>query len=201
MRRNTARIIVAVATSMAGLLVLVAAPPALAAPPTPPFGPAIDAYARYEPQTTCDPTDKPGPMDVRDLLNQTYGGHAAGISRPCGGDVSEHYDGRALDYMLDANVAADRAVADDFLTWLLATDQYGNPHAMARRLGVMYVIWNKQIWGSYRPNDGWLARPCDGTPSDCHTNHIHLSFSRAGALRQTSWWTARYRGASGMRGG
>jgi len=105
------------------------------------------------------------------------------------GSVSEHEEGRALDYMLDANNAADRAVANDFLGWLLATDQYGNQHAMARRLGVMYIIWNRQIWGAYRASEGWRTYSCDGTPGSCHTNHIHISFSWAGALRQTTWWT------------
>jgi hypothetical protein len=177
--------------ALLSLLVVLTPAIAQAAPPTPGFGPAIDAYARYDPQRKCDPTEKPGVVDVRELLNQTYGRHDSGIVRPCASDTSEHYDGRALDYMLDVNNSADRAVADDFLAWLLATDRHGNRHAMARRLGVMYVIWNKRIWGAYRPNGGWQPRPCNGTPSDCHTNHIHISFSWAGASRQTTWWTAR----------
>jgi hypothetical protein len=164
---------------------------ARAAPPTPPFGPAIDAYAKYDPQRTCDPTAKPGVVDFRNLLNATYGVHASGIGRPCGSNTSEHYDGRALDYMLDVNDAADRAVATDLLDWLLATDQYGNEHAMARRLGMMYIIWNRQIWGAYQPAKGWQPYKCDGTPSGCHTNHIHVSFGWPGALRQTTWWTGR----------
>src|SRR5690348_16288839 len=97
--RATAAVVVAVLVS------LLAPAAAQAAPPAPPFGPAIDGYARYEPQTTCDPTDKPGPVDVRDLLNRTYGTHAAGISRPCAADTSEHYEGRALDYMLSVDNA------------------------------------------------------------------------------------------------
>jgi hypothetical protein len=165
--------------------------PAQAAPPTPDFGPAIDAYARYEPQTTCDPSAKPGVLDVRAVLNRAYGPHTAYIERACGAGTSEHYEGRALDYMLDVNNAADRAVAEDLISWLLATDRHGNRHAIARRLGVMYIIWNAQTWGAYRPADGWRPRPCNGTPSDCHTNHVHISFSRAGASRQTTWWTAR----------
>jgi hypothetical protein len=180
---------VAVLAVVVAILAVGVPTPARAAPPTPVFGPAIDAYARYDPQRTCDPTAKPGVVDVRDLLNRTYGVHASGIARPCGSGTSEHYEGRALDYMLNVDTPADRAVADDLLTWLLATDQYSNRHAMARRLGVMYVIWNKQIWGAYRADEGWRSRPCDGTPSDCHTNHIHVSFSWAGASEQTSWWT------------
>jgi len=177
-----------------GVLAVVAASTptaAQAAPRTPPFGPTIDAYARYEPQRTCDPTAKPGVVDFRNLLNRTYGVHPSGIGRTCRSDTSEHYDGRALDYMLKANNRGERAIANDVLTWLLATDQHGNRHAMARRLGVMYIIWNRQIWGAYRPSQGWQPYRCDGTPSGCHTNHIHVSFGWPGAQRQTTWWTGR----------
>jgi hypothetical protein len=179
----------ATVVAVLGGLVATAAAPAVAAPPTPDFGPAIDAYATYDPQRTCDPTAKPGVLDVRNLLNQTYGTHRSGITRSCGSGTSEHYEGRALDYSLNVNTAADRAVANDILAWLLATDQYGNKHAIARRLGIMYIIWNRQIWGAYRPQ--WRPYSCDGTPSSCHTNHIHFSFSWAGARRQTTWWTAQ----------
>lgn len=56
--------------------------------------------------------------------------------------------------------SADRADATDLLNWLLAADSYGNKHAMARRLGIMYIIWNKQIWSSYDASSGW--RPYSG---------------------------------------
>src|SRR5690606_35949524 len=42
-------------------------------PPSPAFPKAIDAYAVYEPQTTCSMTNKPGPLDLRDIVFQTYG--------------------------------------------------------------------------------------------------------------------------------
>ena len=173
---------------LSGLLATTAAP-AMAAPPTPKFGPVIDAYARYEPARTCDPTNKPGVVAVRDLLNRTYGTHQSGIKRTCGSGTSEHYEGRALDYSLNVTNAKQRAAAEDIIAWLLATDQHGNTHAVARRLGIMYIIWNRQIWGSYRPY--WRPYKCNGSPSSCHTNHIHLSFSWAGARQQTTWWTQR----------
>ncbi len=172
-----------------GALLATAAAPAVAAPETPDFGPAIDAYARYAPQRTCSPTAKPGVVDFRNLLNRTYGTHGSGIGRSCGAGTSEHKEGRALDYSLNVTRPADVAVARDVLAWLLATDEHGNRHAMARRLGIMYIIWNRQIWRAYRP--GWGPYACSGTPSSCHTNHIHFSFSWAGARRQTTWWTAR----------
>jgi hypothetical protein len=120
-------------------------------------------------------------------LNATYGTHSTSIGRTCDSTVSEHFEGRALDYGLNVNNAGERAIANDFLNWLLATDQYGNRHAMARRLGVMYIIWNRQQWRAYRPAEGW--QPYGG--SNPHTDHIHISFIWAGALRQTSWWRRR----------
>ncbi|WP_245949916.1 hypothetical protein [Saccharothrix carnea] len=167
------------------LVVLTPTGPASAAPVTPDFGPSIDAYAAYDGQDTCEATARPGVIDVRDLLNATYGTHTSGISRSCNGTVSEHHEGRALDYHFNYYDAADRAKAEDFLTWVLATDQYGNGHAMARRLGVMYIIWNNRIWESYRAGAGW--QPYHGDSP--HTDHIHLSFSWDGALKRTSWWT------------
>jgi hypothetical protein len=71
-------------------------------------------------------------------------------------------------------------------TWLLATDSHGNPHAMIRRFGIMYMIWNKQIWKAYQPSKGWQAY----TGSNPHTDHTHFSFSWDGADRQTSFWTS-----------
>ncbi len=87
--------------------------------------------------------------------------------------------------MLNVNNAGEKAIADDILSWLLATDRHGNRHANARRLGIMYMIWNHQIWSAARQAEGW--RPHS---SDPHTDHIHFSFSWDGALKRTSWWTA-----------
>lgn len=159
---------------------------AQAAPATPHFGSSIDAYAPYDGQKTCEASAKAGPIAVRDLLNATYGAHTAGISRNCNGTVSEHHEGRALDYHFNYFNAEDRAEAEDFLSWTLANDQYGNGHAMARRLGIMYIIWNNRIWESYRPNAGWTPYSGDSP----HQDHIHISFSWDGAYKRTTWYTA-----------
>src|SRR5687767_10673492 len=84
---------------------LLASSPVSAAPPTPDFGPAIEGYAGNDPQDTCDPTEKPGPQDLRALLNRTYDLNRTGnITRECHiGGTSEHKEGRALDYALDIN--------------------------------------------------------------------------------------------------
>jgi DNA-directed RNA polymerase subunit N (RpoN/RPB10) len=189
-RRRTALVasIAALACGVAGMIVwTVGISSAAAVPATPAFGRSIDGYAAYDGQDTCDPTAKPGVIGFRDLLNRTYGVHTAYIGRSCDtAGVSEHEEGRALDYMLNVNNATQRDIANTVLNWLLATDQYGNRHALARRLGVMYIIWNRQQWRSYRPGDGW--QPYSG--SNPHTDHIHISFSWPGARKQTSWWSA-----------
>ena len=142
--------------------------------------------------------DKPGPVNFRGLLLATYGTTVGGktvftgITRPCDGTITEHAEGRALDWGMDYRVAAMRTDANAVLKWLFATDSFGNTFAMAKRLGIMYVIWNKQIYGSW--ND-YKAEPyaCGaGTdPTACHIDHMHFSFSWPGAKAQTSFFTGK----------
>jgi len=42
----------------------------------------------------------------------------------------------------------------------------------ADRLGVLYVIWYRQIWS---PSSGWRAYSGSGSAAARHTNHVHLS--------------------------
>ena len=154
------------------------------------FPAEIEGYQPRDPQDTCDMADKPGVVDFKDLLLASYPRVFWGIGRDCGdGGPSEHKEGRALDWGVNVNIPEQRAAAEDVIGKLLATDEHGNAHALFRRLGLMYIIWDRQIISSSRINEGWRSYSCDGTPGDCHTNHIHFSFSWAGALRQTSWWT------------
>ncbi len=165
-----------------------------AAVPTAPvrFPRAIEGYAGYQKQTVCSPTAKPGTVKLKNLLLKTYPGtRNLGISRACSaGGTSEHKEGRGLDWGVRVNSTSERAKANAFLTWLLKTDGAGNKAANARRLGVMYVIWNKRIWGAYAANQGW--RPYGG--SNPHTDHVHISLSRAGGAGTTSFWTGRVNG-------
>jgi hypothetical protein len=183
--RRTVRALVGVLA--VGLVATLAPQAATAAPVTPNFPSSIDAYAPYDGQTRCGLPAQPGAVGLRDLLNRTYGKHNGGIVRECSsGGQSEHKEGRALDYMLDINKPADKAAAEDVLQWLLATDKYGNEDAMARRLGIMYMIWNHRIWSAHKASQGW--QPYDGP--NPHTDHIHFSLSWAGAKKQTTWWTS-----------
>src|SRR5436305_12695145 len=52
----------------------------------------------------------------------------------------------------------------------------------------MYIIWNKKIWGTYSASSGWRPYSCSGV-TGCHQNHVHFSFSKAGASGKTSYWT------------
>jgi hypothetical protein len=170
------------------LLPMAAAPSADAAPPqpkTPKVGKAIEPYAAYEPNTVCDPVNRPGAERIADLIRQTYGSdESIGISRNACYTTSEHNDGRAIDWMVDATTKTGRAKANAFLDWLLATDKHGNRDAMARRLGIMYIIYNRQIWRAY---DGGHWGPYSGT--NPHTDHIHISLAFDGSTGRTSFWT------------
>jgi hypothetical protein len=97
--------------------------------------------------------------------------------------------------MLDAHNPVDRASAETLLSWLLAPDEHGEPHAMARRAGIDYLIWDKRIWSSrtleWQPYDGFdAAGQCVATGGcrDPHTNHVHVSFSWPGARAETSFY-------------
>ena len=164
---------------------------AASAAPTPPktYTAAIEAYAAYSPQATCSPTAKPGVVAWRDQLLRTYSWtRSLGIVRGCDvGGRSEHKEGRAFDWGVNASSARDVAAVNDLFAWLFATDRFGNKHAMARRLGIQYVIWNRRIWGSYSASQGWRTY----TGASPHTDHVHFSFSWPGANKLTSYWTGR----------
>jgi hypothetical protein len=159
---------------------------------------ALEDLARYVPANSCDPHAKPGTTAVGDLLKATYRGSSYGIDRTCGTDplpTSEHYDGRALDFFRSVRDPQQKAQVQALISWLFATDAHGNRYANARRLGVMYLIWNNRIWGSYRASDGWrayagcAARTARAYDTTCHRDHVHISLSWEGAMKRTSFWT------------
>jgi hypothetical protein len=184
--RRLAAGIAAVATI--GLLLSGQAPVASAKVPPPPKALAaatIDAHLGYMPQSTCSPTAKPGTTAVLKLLRATWGGSSSGISRGCSaGATSEHKEGRALDWRMDMKSASQRKRVDKALAWLTA-----NNGEVAYRLGVMYVIWNQRIWSLYYQELGWRKMPNRGSYTANHKNHVHISLSWDGAMKQTSWWT------------
>ncbi len=82
----------------------------------------------------------------------------------------EHPKGRACDFSANASTFKDAAATG-------SDKAYGDRLAAyfvknADKLGVMYVIWYRQIW---MPSTGWRAYSASGGPSVVHTNHVHLS--------------------------
>ncbi|MFC4019668.1 coiled-coil domain-containing protein [Micromonospora sp. GCM10011542] len=127
------------------------------------------------PSESCsvdDPTTS-GCITPRTLnaLKQTQ---AAGYKRyvSChrsGGD-GEHPKGRACDFAAATNgfedktaTGGDKAYGDSLAAWHVRN---------ASRLGVLYVIWYRQIW---HPGTGWRSYSGSGSPAADHTNHVHLS--------------------------
>lgn len=175
----------AAATTTTPLAVLTSVP-AGPSPLTVPFA-AVDAFPAYQPQVFCDPTPKPGTAYLARLAISYFGeGHLAGISRDCSlGPTSEHKEGRAFDWALRVDVPEEKAAGDAFAQWLTAIGPDGQVGYNARRLGVMYLIWNEQIWMNTDADASW--HPYYG-PSP-HTDHVHVSLTWAGAYQHTSWWT------------
>ncbi len=193
-RRDTPARPARLAVLLGALLALVAgalvvAAPAQAARP-------LEPYAAYDGQRFCNPAAKPGAVALQDWLVMTYGGSRGPISRPCSsGGQSEHKEGRALDWTMDAARAADRQAVRRFLDDVFAKDSDGRAHATARRMGIMYIIWNDRIWRSYDRFAVGDYRPC-AKPADCsktarHRDHVHISLSRPGGRGKTSWYEGR----------
>jgi hypothetical protein len=130
-----------------------------------------DGSLRPESCSLKDPTTG-GCLSPR-MLNALQQARAAGFSRytRCfrGGGAGEHSKGRACDFAAAANGFGGTATGGD--------RTYGNRLAAwcvnnADRLGVLYVIWFRQIW---MPGTGWRAYSGGGSPAAAHTNHVHLS--------------------------
>ena len=155
----------------------------------------VDDYAPYQPQTTCSKQPKPGTVALGEYLVATYGGSGGAVNRPCSGSgTSEHKDGRAVDWVLDADDPADRRLAKQFLADAFATDAQGNPQALARRMGIMYVIWSDHFYSAYDQfeKERYLSSSCR-SKRKCsktlrHRDHMHISLSRAGSRGQTSFY-------------
>ena len=68
---------------------------------------------------------------------------------------------------------------------------------MARRLGVMYVIFNNRMWGAWdgrwHDYNGCSAKKRQAHAYDnaCHRTHMHISLSWNGARGRTTFWTGR----------
>ena len=199
--RASSRVVTLVCVVLGGLLAagspLAAEESRTVVTPSAPYLAPVEDYARYRPQTTCRRRAKPGVLLLAETLVARGGGYGP-ISRSCEGTgTSEHKESRAFDWLLDATDPADRATAQAFLDEAFAPDDTGQPHALARRLGIMYVIWDDRMWASY---DGFVEeryrssscrnrRSCSVTLR--HRDHMHISLSRRAARGLTSWYLAQ----------
>jgi peptidoglycan hydrolase-like protein with peptidoglycan-binding domain len=147
-----------------------------------------EPLAALDQQSRCDPSAKPGVLKFRHFVLSTYPDTGSdGIVRACNiGGTSEHKEGRAWDWKVSARSPRQRAEATALLRWLLAPDAQGHQAAMARRLGLMYIVWDRHMWRAYDAGAGWQPY----TRGEAHTDHVHFSFSRAGATGHSSFWRA-----------
>lgn len=155
----------------------------------------VEGYASYDPQTGCTKKPRVGTVALGEWLVATYGGAGGAVNRPCsGGGTSEHKDGRAVDWVLDADSPSGRKLARAFLRAAFATDADGNQAALARRMGIMYVIWSDHFYPAYHQfqPEKYLSSSCR-SKQKCsktlrHRDHMHISLSRAGARALTSFY-------------
>ena len=150
--------------------------------PPQPLPSALDVAPPYQKGTQCLTYNQPGAVAFAKMLNATYGSRTYGILRTC---AAEHGEGRALDWMINANDPTQLALANAITRWLAAPDAQGRAGAMAKRFGINYIIWNRQQWRAYDPARGWA--PYYGVSP--HTDHIHISFNWDGARMRSSWWS------------
>jgi hypothetical protein len=167
--------------------------------PTASHAAPVEDYASYQPQTRCAPKAKPGTAYLGRWLVRKYGGGFGPISRSCGPGTSEHKEGRAFDWIVSARRKADREHVNRVLERLFRTDASGNEHAWARRMGIMYVIWNDRMWSAWDrfEREPYLSSSCK-TRKRCsqtlrHRDHVHISLTRKGGRGKTSWFANRMR--------
>ena len=144
----------------------------------------------YVPQQGCYAGELPGVAAFRELLLATYPRpeeslHVYNITRGCNVDgISEHEEGRALDFEAHTNRPREDAQARHLLRWLTKNGGYH-----AKRFGLMYIIYDRHVWGVY--NQSWRRMSNRGSVTDNHRDHVHFSFTWNGALRRTAYWTGR----------
>jgi hypothetical protein len=157
----------------------------------------IDDYA-YDHAKRCRKRPTPGALALVNWLESNSGGVFWGIMR-CERlnrhDYSLHSEGRAVDWHLDAHSAVDRSDARRVILTLLATDTAGNPHALARRMGVQEIIWDCRSWwsgaermGRYSACYDAKGRPRKIDDTTAHRNHVHIGLNLEGARMHSSFW-------------
>ena len=167
----------------------------LAAAPASAYTEPPEDYASYQPEDGCRDRPRAGTKQLATWITRGFdGGTAVASLRRCDRSTSEHQDGRAIDWSMDATKKADRREVRRFLGLLLAADEDGEGHALARRMGIMYVIWNDGMYSAYPSGgaDHFERRDygCGcGSKTARHRDHVHVSLSLRGGRGLTSWYT------------
>ena len=160
----------------------------------------LEDFASYQPATRCVRRAQPGTVMLARYLVRRHGGGMGPITRRCGGSRSEHTEGRAFDWTNDATTRAGRQRVAGFLGEVLAAGPSGERAVVARRMGIMYVIWNDRMfaaWNQFRP-EPYRSSSCRSlkrcSPTLRHRDHVHISLTRQAAQRRTSWYRYRLEG-------
>ncbi|MEZ4288160.1 MAG: hypothetical protein R3A47_08465 [Polyangiales bacterium] len=153
------------------------------------FGPGIEAHELAEPPVVPSQCAgaQPGAIAWRDMALRKYPStRDLGIVRACAGsDRSLHKAGRAFDWGLNINNSAEKQLANGFIGWALSPDEFGHSHAMARRMGIAELIWNRRI---YTTRQSPLFTGVYYSGASAHTDHIHMSFTKRGGSGWVTWW-------------
>ena len=158
----------------------------------------IDDYA-YDHAKKCRKHPMRGTVALQRWLESNAAGVSWGIVRCSKLDRSNfslHAEGRALDWHLDARNRGERRAANRLIKLLLAPDRQGNPHALARRMGIQEIIFNCRSWWSGSEGMG-LYSVCEGKNGKvkkkvnytlAHKDHIHFGLNWRGARKRTTFW-------------
>jgi hypothetical protein len=153
----------------------------------------------YDEATHCSSKSRPGVVKMTAWLEDNVRGVFWGSYR-CEmwgkREASLHAENRAIDWHLDAAVAADRRAATQLIDLLLAADAAGNAQALARRMGVEELIWDCEYWAAgmsefipYRVCLNRRGKEIKGIDKTvAHRDHVHIGMTRAGAAAKTSFW-------------
>jgi hypothetical protein len=152
------------------------------------LGSPVEGYASYDPSIDnikrCSGAIlRPGPQAFSDYVSQF--GIVANTYASC--QPGFHPLGQALDVFL-YGTPAKQAFAD----WITA-----NGGEMARRLGIVQVIWQYRMWRSYNSGPGKPQGQWGNYSGVPHLDHIHLSFGEAGAQGATSFYSDVIGGGAG----
>ena len=158
----------------------------------------IEDY-RYDHATRCRHSPQRGTLMLQSWLQSHARGSFWGIMR-CeklgGRNYSLHAEGRAIDWHLNVHDRADKREAERLIALFLATDRAGNPHALARRMGIQEIIWDCRSWWSGSERMGRYSvcydhrgrRRTGVSDTLAHRDHIHIGLNLPGARKRTSFW-------------